>query len=323
MILGIDVGGANTKVASSDRSFVCSSYIPLWKNSSLSEFLCKIDGDIVGVVMTGELSDCFKSREEGVTWIANVVKSAFGNVKFLDIHGSFFDDVSKDPRRFSATNWIASCKLLGMEFGDFVFVDVGSTTMDVIPVKDGKIRAGLTDFERLKRGELIYSGVLRTNISCLLRRVRIKGEEYRTSSELFAITADAYLVLGYITEDDYTCETPDSYAFSGKEGKDVNDAMRRIARVVCSDLEEMGEEGVFIIAEQVKNVQIKELVDSLENMRQKYGLERVISAGIGDFIAKEAATLLDLEFISLSSIYGREISAVFPAYAVAKLVEDF
>ena len=36
MILGIDVGGANTKAATSDGSFVRSIYAPLWNNKAIT-----------------------------------------------------------------------------------------------------------------------------------------------------------------------------------------------------------------------------------------------------------------------------------------------
>jgi uncharacterized hydantoinase/oxoprolinase family protein len=59
----------------------------------------------------------------------------------------------------------------------------------------------------------------------------------------------------------------------------------------------------------------------MKRLMELYGLETVVSAGIGDFIVKKAADSLKTSFISLSSIYGGDISAVFPAYAVAKLLE--
>ncbi len=81
-----------------------------------------------------------------------------------------------------------------------------------------------------------------------------------------------------------------------EEDKKRISAMQRLARVLCSDLE--------------------------ERIKAKYGLKIVVSAGIGDFIVKEAADSLNIGFLSLSTIYGKEISAVFPAYAVAKLLEN-
>ncbi|GEM_PF-2987319 len=65
----------------------------------------------------------------------------------------------------------------------------------------------------------------------------------------------------------------------------------------------------------------KEGVLYIKRIKEKYGLKTVVSAGIGDFIVKEAADSLNMGFVSLSTIYGKGISAVFPAYAVAKLLE--
>jgi len=150
--------------------------------------------------------------------------------------------------------------------------------------------------ERLKYVELIYSGVLRIGVAHLLKRVKVRGEEYGTSSELFAISADAYLVLGYITNDDYSCEKQDNYAYSfaregedkGKEEKHIISAMRRLARVVCSDFEEIGEKSAISIADQIKEAQIAELIDSMKRIKEKYELKTVVSAGIGDFYCERS-----------------------------------
>ena len=336
MFVGIDVGGANTKIATSD-GFVDSLYAPLWRNKEclyavLSEinhrFGTKIEA--VGAVMTGELSDCFETKREGVLQIKEALATTFTfkALQFFDINCTFKagSEVDKDPLSFAATNWLASSTLIAEQYKDAIFVDIGSTTTDVIPIVGGDIKAKRTDLERLKTGELIYSGVLRTNIAALLKKIAIcdKGEECGVSSELFAITADAYLVLGYITEADYSCSSPNSYAFSGRENEEKCrvSAMRRLSRVVCSDLEEIGEDGAVSIAEQVKKTQVEELITPIGRLKEKYGLETVVATGIGDFIAKEAADSLNIHFLPLSSIYNRNVSATFPAFAVAKLLEN-
>ncbi len=333
MFVGIDVGGANTKIATSD-GFVDSLYAPLWKDKVclydvLTEVNQKFGTEIeaVGVVMTGELSDCFETKREGVLHIKHTLSATFDAPKFFDVNCTFKDGsaVDKDPLAFAATNWLASSKLIAEQCQDAIFVDIGSTTTDVIPIVGGEIKAQRTDLERLKAGELIYSGVLRTNIATMLKKVEIgeKGEECGVSSELFATTADAYLVLGHITEEDYNCDSPNSYAFLGRENEEKSrvSAMRRLSRVVCSDLEELGADGTVRIAEQVKRVQVDELSTSIERLEEKYGTKMVVAAGIGDFIAKEAADSLNIHFLSLSSPYNRKISATFPAFAVAKLLE--
>ncbi len=333
MFVGIDVGGANTKIATSD-GLVDSLYAPLWRDKEclyevLSEVKQKFGTEIeaVGVVMTGELSDCFETKRDGVLHIKNALATIFETPKFFDKNSSFNDgsEVDKDPLSFAATNWIASAKLIAEQYKDVIFVDIGSTTTDVIPIVGGEIKAQKTDLERLKSGELIYSGVLRTNIATVLKKVEIgeKGEECGVSSELFAITADAYLVLENITKDDYGCDSPNSYAFVGRENEEKSrvSAMRRLSRVVCSDLEEIGEDGAASIAEQVKRTQVEELSASIERLKEKYGSKMIVAAGIGDFIAKEAADLVNIHFLSLSSIYNKKISTTFPAFAVAKLLQ--
>ena len=186
-----------------------------------------------------------------------------------------------------------------------------STTTDIIPIAGGAACAGGTDFERLKRGELLYSGVLRTNLAALLDRVVIDGAGCRISSELFAITADAYLVLGRIGEADYTCETPDH------AGTTVPDSIRRLARIVCADPDEIGESGVHAIAEQVQDLSC-----AIDDALKRHGLNRVIGTGLGEFLIRDAVERIDdVKCSFVSGMYGEDVSKVFPAYAVARLVE--
>lgn len=335
MFLGIDVGGANLKVATSD-SVVESLYAPLWQRKvCLYEVLPEVrqrfgaELDAVGAVMTGELSDCFATRREGVLFIADALAATFDDPQFFDRSGRFQarSTVETNPLAFAATNWLASATLVAQEYCDAIFVDIGSTTTDVIPIVDGAVSAQRTDLERLKRGELIYSGVLRTNVAALLEHVTLgedgANESCRVSSELFAITADAYLALGEITEQAYSCASPNWYAFVGREAEEKSrtSALQRLARVVCSDLEELGETGAVAIAAQVKQKQLRELRTSLERMKTAYGMKTVVAAGIGDFLVRAAADMTNLEFVSLAARYGNEVAATFPAFALAKLLE--
>ena len=317
MILGIDIGGANTKIASSDGKIVELHYLPLWKNSCLPEALLEISERLkperVGVVITGELADCFPDKDAGLSYIIDAVNNAFYDAWFLDSSGNF----TKEKRRsIAAANWMASALIVGRDFGDSIFVDTGSTTTDIIPIKKGKPLAAVTDFERLRRSELVYSGVLRTNIAVLLDNVELSGASYRTSSELFAITADAYLVLGIIAKDDYTCDTPDG------AGKTVLDARRRLARVMCADLTEIIGEDIVSIAHQVMEKQVMDIADAINEVAARHKLETIVACGLGEFLIKKAADELGFEIILMSERYGKELSTVFPAYEVSRLVEE-
>ena len=319
--IGLDIGGANTKVASSNGALVELHYLPLWKNSKLSEVLKEIANRLqpekIAVVMTGELSDCFENKGQGVFFIKEAVDYAFGTrkVSYINRMGRFQSETDR-LTELAAANWVASVMLVGAEFGDCIFVDVGSTTSDIIPIISKEHKAGISDIERLMRSELVYSGVLRTNIATLLEKVKIGRRFCRIASEFFATTADVYILLGKINENIYTCETADG------AGRNKTDAMRRIARLVCADLSEIQENDIYEIACQVHEKQISTLSEVIYEVAKRNELNRIVAAGLGEFLIKEAAERLDFECISVSGYWGEQISSVFPAYAAAKLLDN-
>jgi probable H4MPT-linked C1 transfer pathway protein len=315
--LGIDIGGANTKAATSDGRYVETIYLPLWRGADLKGTLERIkrnapDTGAVGVTITGELADCYPTKKDGIDQIARAVKSVFPGAVFYGSDGRFYSDTG-DHRLFSAANWSASARYIGRVHGDVLFVDIGSTTTDIIPVLGGIPAAGATDFERLACSELIYAGALRTNLATLLRTVEAKGCTVRTASELFAITADVYLLLGRISPEDYSCDTPDG------GGRGPEDAARRIARLVCCDLTELDMEDVRGIAMQAYKRQIDDLSDAIRLVSGRHGLKRAAICGLGTFLARDALFGLEMPCAQVSD---ERISKVFPAYAVASLLEE-
>ncbi len=315
MILGLDIGGANTKAASSDGLFAKSVYLPLWKHAPLDEVLGCFAArrpQAVAVVITGELADCFSTKREGISSLATTVKRAFScPVYFWGVNGFAWTDCMD----LAAANWAASAALLAREAGDCLFVDMGSTTTDLIPLRGGKALAAKTDFLRLAGGDLVYTGLLRTRLDALLPAARIGGKKVPLAPELFAIMADARLGLDRISAERYSCETPDG------AGKDRDAVLRRLARCVCADLEEIGEAAALAIAKQACQRQKNILVAAMERKAKEHGLTRVAAAGIGERLIAEAAAFLGLDCLRLSQRYGAEISDVFPAYAVARLAE--
>lgn len=158
--------------------------------------------------------------------------------------------------------------------------------------------------------------MLRTNVAAILDTLLLGGAALRISSELFAITADAYTVLGMISGEEYTCDTPDG------AGKTVADAKRRLARVVCADLSEIGDEELVLIAQQVMEKQLLDIADALRDVADRHGTARIVACGLGEFLARSAADELGFDIVLLSEKYGKEISKVFPAYAAARLLSE-
>ena len=155
----------------------------LWE--LLSDHINEIDA--VGVCMTAELVDAYQTKREGVMDIAGKVKETFNlPLGFIGSDGVMsYQELLGNPHKVAAANWVATSRLAGTMESECIMIDTGSTTTDIIPIKDGKeCSLGRSDLERLGTGELVYSGTLRTNVAALVDKVPLDGSWYRVASEL-------------------------------------------------------------------------------------------------------------------------------------------
>ena len=299
-VLGLDIGGANIKTAFSgvDGLIQGSCYFPIWKRKQdLRPFLGKVVKDFkpekIALTMTAKLSDAFSNKREGVNFILDSLEECFnGRIHILSTQGVFISP--REARRYymkvASANWVAISQYAAKKYDSGVLVDVGSTTTDIIPFKDGLIASeGETDLERLQKGELLYSGALRTNLATIADSVPVRGVDTRVSSEFFALTADIYRVLGDIKEIDYVCETPDG------RGKSIKECVARIARVVCADSLMLDDVDIVGIARHLGDKQLDLFSGHIENTTGRWGLNKAFICGSGSFIAHKAACKAGLE----------------------------
>ncbi|MBW9223893.1 hypothetical protein KKP90_04880 [Methanothermococcus sp. SCGC AD-155-E23] len=326
MILGIDIGGANTKVTELKGGDyrIHHIYLPLWKRRDKLEELLKRynreDVEKVGIVMTAELVDRYRSKREGVEDILKTVERAFPNkdIYIFDVEGNFLDvdAARRDYIKVSASNWTATAYFVIRDICDTcILVDMGSTTTDIIPIREGKVLAEKTDLKRLMSNQLVYVGTLRTPLSFLSSTVTFRGCKTNVASEYFSITGDINLILNKIGEEDYTCDTPDGSPV------DRESCMRRVARILCSDLEEVKEEEIVDISHQLYSKLLDTIRYNVDRISQRYGIEDVVITGLGEGILREA--LEGYSMLSIGEMYGREVSLCTPSFAVAKLLEGW
>ncbi len=305
-MIGIDVGGANLKLV--DGRKVDIRYCPLFSGAPLADLLqsyARTKGvDAAAVVMSGELADCYDSRMEGIASIVEAVQAAFPGAIFYGTDARFH---RKAVPQLAAANWLASADWLRDRYPEGILVDMGSTTTDIVPLSHFPELLGLTDLKRLQRGYLLYSGMLRTSVAALLPEVAIDGVPTPTSSEYFAASADAHLVLGHLREEGYSCPPPD--------GRDATaaGAMRRLARVVCADLDDIGQDGAVQIARACWDTQRRQIRERVERVRQECGADAVVAAGIGSSLLAG-----ELGGIDLRKEIG-SLSDALPAYAVLEV----
>ncbi|WP_462315519.1 hydantoinase/oxoprolinase family protein [Methanobrevibacter sp.] len=336
-IAGFDIGGANTDLAVIDfedgeikNIEVDFAYLPMWSdNDELSRVLLELidsicsvsEIDAVGISMTAELVDAYDTKKEGVLDVVEKCEKTFEcPIAYVGIDGMLSkDEIERTPLKAAAANWVATAQIATLISDNCIFIDTGSTTTDIIPIKDGKECAlGKSDFDRSATGELVYTGTLRTNLASFLDTVELNGKEYRVASELFAQTADVYTVLDLITQDDYICDT-----FDG-EGKSKIECARRIARVVCADLEMLSMDDIASMCEFIHQKQVEQIADGLRQVHETQNLDLIVTTGLGkDILDRKAAELLGLEVKSMGDILTDDECTVAPAVGTAVMMEKY
>ncbi|MGE4195258.1 MAG: hydantoinase/oxoprolinase family protein [Pseudodesulfovibrio sp.] len=338
-ILGLDIGGANVKAVRLDRDAngtasarTASAPLEVWRDPSLlaGELAVlgrKLDAETcshAALTMTAELCDSFATKREGVNYICGAVHEAFpGLTTFaLDVTTGKWDRldrVADHPLHFAANNWMASALHAAQAHPDALLIDVGSTTTDIIPLVGGEVAArGRTDTERLDHGELVYCGALRSNPNTLVRTVPVRGSLCRVADERFSFMADVHLLLGNISEADYTCATADG------RGTGLEASRMRLARLVCADGEMLSLDDVVCMARAVYEAQLlgvtRAALQVLSGLPADKRPGLVLAAGSGAFVAAEAAARLDMEAVYYPGDPKRRQEVVLPALAAAHLL---
>lgn len=331
-VIGWDIGGANIKAARLEEPggqvVVLERAFALWREPArLPEVIADLAGELGparcnAVTMTAELADCFRSKAAGVGFVLDALEEVLGTAG-LWIYandGGFRPAAAarERPLEVAATNWLAAASWVARGMPDAILVDVGSTTTDIVPIAHGRVAArGRTDTERLQSGELVYTGVLRTPVCAVLRRVRLTGGWCRTAAELFAIAADAHVWLERMPPDTYTCETPDG------RGTGRDEVAARLARVVCADPCLLDASDITRIARQVVAAQRRAVSAGICQVVQQSGVSGpVLSCGLGERLAREAARQAGLQVLPLNSVWGSDAARAAPAAAVAALLSE-
>ncbi len=344
-VAGFDIGGANTKaslirveegVLKEIRTV--KKYLPLWKvgKDKLLDTLHEIGTEImrgvkleaVGVTITAELSDVYWCKREGINHVLDCVEKTFKNVPIYVLNCESelvtVEEARKEYLKVAAANWAATAWMVSRIMENCIVVDVGSTTTSIIPILEGKcVALGKNDLEKLMCGELVYTGSLRTNVAAIVDKIPIRGNYARVSSELFALSGDVHLILGNIREEYYTTETADG------RGKTRLEAMARLARVVCADIEMLTEKEIEDIARYVYDKQVDQIAEGLRQVYSRLKTKTceeipVVTVGLGgEFLAKKAAEKVGFKkIVSLEEFLGTDASIIAPAVGVALMVAD-
>jgi probable H4MPT-linked C1 transfer pathway protein len=333
LILGLDIGGANLKAATSAGD-ARSVPFAVWRAphelaDTLRGLIAEFPSvDRIAVTMTAELADCFATKAAGVAAIIATVREAAGAapVMFWQTTGKFISSSAENSHRtVAAANWHALATWAGrlVPHGKALLFDIGSTTTDIIPLHDGRPAArGTTDLERLIHQELVYTGVRRTLLCAVAANVPVGGRPCGLAAELFATMHDVYLLLGLAPEDETDRNTADGRPAT------IECAHDRMARMVCCDREEIGLAEACSIARFFRDAQYQQLTTAIERVlgRDDTPLETVIISGSGESVGRDILSrhpqTKSAQFMRLADSFSPSVADAACAYAVAVLLRE-
>jgi len=313
-IMGWDLGGAHLKVVLADTSGrvhrAHQEYTPLWKGlEHLDQALDKIATAFPvrearhRITMTGELVDLFDNRDEGVGVLSARISSYLDGLDVGIYAGplGFVDAAlaSVNGRLVASANWHATGALVARLLGNALVVDVGSTTTDLIPVRDGAVRCrGYSDRERQGTDELVYTGVVRTPVMALGDKVPLDGEWVGLAAEHFAVTADLYRLTGELPRHADLGETADG------RGKSEAESAARLARMVGEDARsrEPGDwrsVACYLVARQLDRIERACARQCSLGMPDDAPL---VGAGVGRFLVRRLARRLERPCLDIHSL---------------------
>ncbi|HUL63430.1 MAG TPA: hydantoinase/oxoprolinase family protein [Burkholderiaceae bacterium] len=336
-MVGWDVGGAHLKAALVERGKVVDAMqVPctLWQGiEALDSALASMHArwpDLRtarhAVTMTGEMVDLFPDRGAGVAALVEHLGEALGPaVQFFA--GSEWLDCARAKhawQRVASVNWLATAQCLARRVDDALLIDIGSTTTDVIPIRDGRVVArGRTDAARLETSELVYQGVVRTPLCALAQRVRFRGAACNVMNEWFATSADVYRLTGELDA------RFDQHDAADHRGKDRPATCARLARMIGRDAREAREAEWVELARTFRDAQARLITEGAQEVLAASGLSidaPVIAAGCGDFLVREIARRLDRtcgdidQLLEVTGTVAHWVRTCAPSVAVALLL---
>ncbi len=336
---GYDVGGAHLKVALlREGVIVHASQIPcpLWRGLEQLDLALAQALEITGgarrhtVTMTGELADIFPDRYTGVVMLVERLEAALGpGCRFwMGRRGlGSAEEAAVHDEDVASANFLATATVAGRLAREGLLIDMGSTTTDIIALGGGvPVAKGWSDGERLRTGELVYTGLTRTPVMAVTTRSVFQGQWQGLARDPFATMADVRRVLG---------ELPggvDQHGTSDGRGKSVAESRARLARCFGRDAGPSEDADWGEAARVIADVQLASIVDGCRQLgANSHGGQhggQVVAAGIGAEVVAQVAAGLGMPSVTFGELIGAPpewtdwATRCAPAVSVAMLAAE-
>lgn len=334
---GLDVGGAHLKVAlvADARPIAVAQFVcPLWQGLDKLDFALAaarpmLDrADRCAVTMTGELSDLFDTRRDGVVTITERLASTLGAETryWMGSRGFGTPDCAIEHHHdVGSTNFLATATIVAASQSDAVVLDFGSTTADIIPILSGKpMPMGLTDALRQQTGELVYTGYTRTAVMAVAQTAPFQGAWISLAREYLATMADVRRILGELDP------SLDLHATADGRGKSLPESIARLARMLGREATDGTTLDWQATSRWIGELQMRTIHDGLSTILSRHSELAgcpLVTAGIGADVAAVLALRSGMTPIAFGRLTGadpaceRHATHWAPAVAVALLAD--
>ena len=334
--LGIDIGGAHIKLVglNEKKELIFVDYIKFyfWKEEkSINKVFNYINSKsnkntLSGITMTAELCDIFKNRLDGFRKIYNYCKKLKNDY--------FFYTKSKkkifkktDYSEIVSMNWHSIGRLLERQLKNAIIVDFGSTTTDIICVKNHIIQnKNFDDFSRINSNELVYTGLTRTPIFAIDKKVRINRKYFEIIPEFFSDMSDVYRINSILKKQFDIDETAD-----GKRRSKFS-SYARLSRNFGLDFKKSNQNLIKDLSKEIIKTQLEKIYLAIKKNRAKYKIEKkseIIVCGIGKDVLSDFLNLKKEQVIQFSDLVkcskqNLKTKAAFhtPAFCIASLLSE-
>lgn len=311
-VIGWDIGGAHVKAARAENGRLlavtqraCAPHAGLATlERAIRETLAALGPAARHrITMTAELSDAFEDRARGVISVAAIAAREIGaaDVVFYAGADGFVERAALQrlAAAVASANWRASAELVAPRCGDALFIDIGSTTTDLVPIRAGRVCAqGATDAERLACGELAYAGFSRGAPQAYVARAPIDGRWTPLVNEAFASMADVRRALGDLPEGE--CGADLSPTADGRP-KTVAASRARLARLLGRDY--LDDAQAHALADHLARAQMRAIEDQIALLVSRAAVAPAapyVGAGVGRVVAARLARAQARDYIDFA-----------------------
>lgn len=202
---------------------------------------------------------------------------------------------------------------------DGLYIDIGSTTTDLIPFFDGNVATqSITDHDRLLEQSLVYVGCGRTPVCSLVDALEHDSRRCLVMNEVFATIDDAMIILGLAAE-----AHADTFTADGRP-RTLSNAMSRLARTIGLDGHDISSGSARVLSHQIVNAAGEKISAAIDEI-DPGGL--VVFGGHGNALFELPVVQSSLarrdqnerRALNLTDLLGFEVSRCLPAYAAAML----